>query len=107
LTVAQIFDSEGVKRKIFQTKELRRIFADYVFNELWKLDIDYLVAVDGSQGPLWESAGAIYVAERDRLGPRRIPLVIKPTHRKVRDVRGTRPSKYHYLYSLTEEIWPW
>ena len=30
--------------------------ADYVFNELWKLDIDYLLEVDGSQGPLWESA---------------------------------------------------
>jgi len=56
--------------------------ADHVFNELWELDIDYLVAVGGSQGPLWESAGTIYVAERDRLGPRRIPLVIKPTHRK-------------------------
>jgi hypothetical protein len=26
--------------------------------------------------------GTIYVAERDRLGPRRIPLVIKPTHRR-------------------------
>ena len=44
----------------------------------------------GSQEPLWESAETIYGEERDRLGPRRIPLVIKPTHRKVRDVWGTR-----------------
>ena len=30
-------------------------FADHVFNELLDMDVDYLVAVAGGQGPLWEA----------------------------------------------------
>jgi hypothetical protein len=33
--------------------------ADHIFNELLDLDIDYLIAVAGSQGPLWEAAATV------------------------------------------------
>jgi len=51
LTVAQIIDVEGVKRKIFEPKSYTASFAGLVFNELLEFDIDYLVEMDGSLGP--------------------------------------------------------
>ena len=55
MTVAQIFDPEGVGGKILWTKELRPHLADYVFNELCGCNYDYLLVLNRHQGPFWES----------------------------------------------------
>jgi hypothetical protein len=46
-------------------KEVAHSFAvDSVFNELFKYDCDYLLAVVECQGPLWETGAAAPGVER-------------------------------------------